>query len=179
MKEEYGRGNLLITRTCGFVGTMFVITDLASGKEIGMNQFPVLMWDDLGKLIEAGWCIGSHTKTHVTFGSRVHPPRDEPHMIDEIGGAQAIIREKLGVPADHFAYPAGSCDDVSERCVKHYYRTARLWHEERRPPPAVQYQYVTGGTDVYRLNGINISAKLSFDNFGAVLEGAKNGTRRT
>ena len=35
------------------------------------------------------------------------------------------------------------------------------------------YEYVTGQTDAYRLNGININARLSFDDFRAVLDGTK------
>jgi len=164
---------LPIMRDYGFAGTVFVITELASGVEIGMNQYPALEWDDLAGLIEAGWGIEAHTKTHVTFGSTYAPPRDEAHMIDELGGAQAVLREKFGVPADHFAYPTGTSDQEAERWVRKFYRTARLWQEERRPPPAEPYEYVTGQTDAYRLNGININARLGFDKFRAVLDGSK------
>ena len=161
-----GRYNILenafpVMRACGFLGTMFVVTDLASGVEIGMNEFPALMWDDLALLLESGWSIEAHTKTHVTFGSPGNPPRDENQMVDEIVGAQGVIRERLGVPADHFVYPTGTFDTASERLVKQTYRTARLWQENPRPPPAFPYEYVTGSSDPYRLSGINISAKMS------------------
>ena len=99
--------------------------------------------------------------------------------IDEIVGAQAVIREQLGVPVNHFVYPTGTFDEASERLVKQTYRTARLWQEHPRPLPAPPYEYITESTNPYRLNGINISAKMSFDDFRAVIEGAEKGTGPT
>ena len=170
---------LPIMRARGFLATVFVVTDLADGKEVWKNDFPAMNWRDLKQILNAGWCIGGHTRSHVTFGGGTKPPRNHAHRLEEIAESQVILRKRLGISAGHFAYPGGTFDESAERVVKEFYRTARLWQEYRYgPPPACEY--VTRQSDPYRLMGINISVKSSFAEFQEIVEGgARSGQAGT
>lgn len=67
--------------------------------------------DDLGgdaavrRLIDAGWQIDGHSRTHPDL-TRVSAEQ----LADETAGARAELRERFGVPANFFAYPAGRYD---------------------------------------------------------------------
>ena len=161
---------LAVLRARGFVATMFVITDLADGQELWENDYPALTWEHLGELVEAGWCIGSHTKTHVTFGSNDRPVRDEAHAIDEIEGSQDVIRRRLGVEVDHFAYPSGTVDETADTLVRQYYKTARVWQDQPQAPPAAGYEYVNVMTDPHLLGCVHMSARMSLEQFRAAVE---------
>ena len=161
---------LPVLRARGFVATMVVITDLADGLELWENDYPALSWDDLAELVEAGWCIGSHTKTHVSFGSGFQPVHDEAHAIDEIAGSQEVIRRRLGVECDHFAYPWGTVDEAADTLVRHYYKTARVWQDQPQALPAAGYEYVNVMTDPHLLGCVHMSARMSLEQFRAAVE---------
>ena len=163
---------LPVLRAREFVATMFVITDLADGVNLWENDQPALMWEHLARLVESGWCIGSHTKTHVTLGSSDRPTRDSAHMIDEVAGSQEVIRRMLGVKCDNFSYPVGTIDEAADTLVRQYYKTARLWQEHPQPPPAPTYERVTRHTDPHRLFGINVNVMTSFERFQEIVDSA-------
>lgn len=165
---------LPVLQARGFVATMFVITDLAGGKVLWENDYPALSWEHLARLVEAGWCIGSHTKTHVSLGGDKRPTRDAAHAIDEIAGSQEVIRRVLGVSCDHFAYPSGSIDEASDALVRQYYQTARLWQVHQNLPPAPAYEWTTDRTDPFRLYGINVNAMMSMEHFRKVVDPARH-----
>ncbi len=151
------------------VGTVFVITELASGRlPFGTNDFPAMSWKDLAKLQEAGWCIGSHTKSHPLFTYVQTKAKRKTEILDELHGSQEEIEHRLGVLVEHFAYPGGSWNKRVEQLVKRFYRTARLWRENS------PWKYTTRKTYPYRLEAINISARMSFQEFRRIIEGALN-----
>lgn len=148
------------------VGTVFVITELASGHSpFGRDDFPAMSWKDLAKLQEAGWCIGSHTKNHPLLAHLQTKAKNEVQIFDELHGSQEEIKHHLGVLAEHFAYPGGSWNRCVEQLVKRFYRTARLWREN---PP---WKYTTRKTHPYRLEAINVDVWMSFQEFREIMEG--------
>lgn len=65
-----------------------------------------MCWEDLGNLVEAGWEIGSHTRTHP------HLPRlGSEDLSAELLESRVEIADKLGVSCDTIAYPYDDVDD--------------------------------------------------------------------
>jgi peptidoglycan/xylan/chitin deacetylase (PgdA/CDA1 family) len=75
------------------------------------GELMAMDWEDLGGLIELGWEIGSHTRTHP----RLTALDDEP-LDDELAGSSQECIERLGQPCRSIAYPYGEVDDrVADR----------------------------------------------------------------
>ena len=165
---------LPVLRAHGFVASMYVITYLAEGKQIWPNDLPAMRWKDLEELVEAGWCIGAHTKTHLTFYEDDYSEEIRPRWVEEIKEPKDIIRAKLGVPVDHFVYPAGIWCEEAEKIVKRYYKTARLWREQLKDTDVPSALSVSRQSNPYRLTCINISAKMSFEAFSILVANAGN-----
>lgn len=62
-------------------------------------------WDDLARLAEAGWEIGSHTRTHPHLVSL-----DDESLRDELLRSREECAAGAGVPCRSLAYPFGEAD---------------------------------------------------------------------
>jgi peptidoglycan/xylan/chitin deacetylase (PgdA/CDA1 family) len=62
-------------------------------------------WTELDRLIEAGWEIGSHTRTHA----RLTQISDE-QLWDELAGSREDCAAATGLPCRSIAYPYGDAD---------------------------------------------------------------------
>jgi peptidoglycan/xylan/chitin deacetylase (PgdA/CDA1 family) len=63
---------------------------------------PVMSWDDLKTLRDAGMTIGSHSATHTPFDGL-----GGDALRAEIAGSREKLQAGLGIPIRHFAYPQG------------------------------------------------------------------------
>lgn len=79
-----------------YPATFFVFTNA-----IGHKGF--LTWDNLHALVAAGMTIGDHTRSHPYLTSITSTTT----LRSEIEGSQKILKERLGVPVNEFAYPFG------------------------------------------------------------------------
>jgi peptidoglycan/xylan/chitin deacetylase (PgdA/CDA1 family) len=70
-----------------------------------------MSWDQLGELAEAGWEIGSHTRTHP----HLHEVSDDAELRAELVESKATVEERLGRECATLAYPYG---DYDERVVE-------------------------------------------------------------
>ena len=76
---------LPVLKELGFVATVFVITDLASGNIMsGMVGYPALNWEHLEQLRDKGWCISPHTVKHLYLAGPERLPRDEAEVMSEL-----------------------------------------------------------------------------------------------
>jgi peptidoglycan/xylan/chitin deacetylase (PgdA/CDA1 family) len=66
-----------------------------------------MSWDQLGELAEAGWEIGSHTRTHPHL-DRVD---DDAELRDELVESKATVEQRLGRDCTTLAYPYGEYDE--------------------------------------------------------------------
>jgi peptidoglycan/xylan/chitin deacetylase (PgdA/CDA1 family) len=73
------------------------------------EKYQTLSSDDLRTLIDAGWTVGSHTRSHRTL-SRLAP--DE--LRDEINGSRDDLARHLGIHDIPIAYPYGDAAHISE-----------------------------------------------------------------
>ena len=73
-----------------------------------LDKFRTLSREDLQKLIDAGWTVGSHTRTHRTL-SALSP--DDLH--DELSGSHADLQRLLGLHDIPLAYPYGGTEHIN------------------------------------------------------------------
>lgn len=176
-----------ILRDHGWPATVFVISCLADGQSPwGPGDYPALSWRELDHLVEAGWLIGAHTRTHPWLDELYDEPDGPQRVEEELAGCKADIQHYLGLVAGTFAYPGGRNRPEVEEMVHRYYRSARLWDPggpipvgnlgQTASPLASYWQsptfkepgnpvfYNTQGTDRYRIQANNIS-ELTDDAF--------------
>jgi len=94
---------------------VFVPTDY-----VGMSD-EVLSWDDLRALRDAGWTIGSHSRTHARMSWRLYDEDDAAYakrLDDECAGSREILEKKLGITVRDFAYPYGDFTPAAREAVK-------------------------------------------------------------
>lgn len=75
------------------------------GGEYEQELLP-MSWDQLGELADAGWEIGSHTRTHPHL-SRI----DEGALREELAESRSTVEQRLGRPCPTLAYPYGDHDE--------------------------------------------------------------------
>lgn len=98
--------------------TVFIPTKLIAEKPgKGMR----MSWNDLVKLRDAGWEIGSH--------SLWHPYLTKSRKVKlEVEESKKILEEKLGISVTTFAYPFGASNEQIEKTVRETgYSTARSY----------------------------------------------------
>ena len=158
---------LPVMKERGLQATMFVVTGLADGDpSICSDMWSVarMRWRELERLVDGGWLIGAHTRTHLYLGDVPAGPEGDARILWELEQGQADIRKSLGVQARHFAYPNGSWNDRTEHLVKQVYASARLFHCQGR------VESITADTDVYRLPTMNINYRVAFHDFRTLVD---------
>lgn len=118
-----------------------------------------LSWAALADVIATGLVtIGSHTHNHAVLA------RASASLArDEIERSVELIGERLGISAEHFAYPKGlSGSPAAEAAVRQAFRSAALGGT--RPNPY-------GATDVHRLRRSPVQAADGIRWFEAKLRG--------
>jgi peptidoglycan/xylan/chitin deacetylase (PgdA/CDA1 family) len=70
-------------------------------------------WDDIAELAEAGWEIGSHTRTHPRLTSL-----SDHEVRTELVDSKAECEERLGRPCRSLAYPYGDHDERIVRATR-------------------------------------------------------------
>jgi peptidoglycan/xylan/chitin deacetylase (PgdA/CDA1 family) len=71
------------------------------------HELACMDWDELRALADAGWEVGSHTRSHP----RLSQLADDAVLADELEGSRAACSEALGRPCDSIAYPYGDHDE--------------------------------------------------------------------
>jgi peptidoglycan/xylan/chitin deacetylase (PgdA/CDA1 family) len=87
-------------RARGFAAAFFIVAGLVGKTDDWMRvtKHPperLMEWDDLKRLRDEGFTIGSHTMTHTVVTR------------EEVVESRRLLEERLGVPIRHFAYPRG------------------------------------------------------------------------
>jgi peptidoglycan/xylan/chitin deacetylase (PgdA/CDA1 family) len=103
--------------------TVFVVTDRVGGTnswsrpgESGVPELPLMGWDVIGRVREAGIAIGSHTRNHCDL-TRI----DGQELQDEIAGSADRLSAALGRRPDAFAYPFGAVSTDAVQAVRSNY----------------------------------------------------------
>jgi peptidoglycan/xylan/chitin deacetylase (PgdA/CDA1 family) len=119
--------------------TLYVATDFIERSRPFPGDGTPLSWSALSEAVSTGLVtVGSHTHSHALLDRL---PAAEVH--DELDRSVALIGERLGVEARHFAYPKalpGSA--TADRAVRERFSSAALAGTRANP---------YGKTDPYRL----------------------------
>jgi peptidoglycan/xylan/chitin deacetylase (PgdA/CDA1 family) len=111
----------------GFHGTFFVVRSYvgqtlwgdpvtkrwSSEEGPGRIPFPMMNWDQIARMSEAGMEIGSHTLTHPNLNEL-----GDEDARREVFGSKAYLEERLGVPVRGFCYPRGRFTEALARFVR-------------------------------------------------------------
>lgn len=74
------------------------------------QELACMSWEQLGTLAEAGWEVGSHTRTHPRLSTL------EPSEVrEQLAGSRHECEAALGAPCLTLAYPYGESNVVSAR----------------------------------------------------------------
>jgi peptidoglycan/xylan/chitin deacetylase (PgdA/CDA1 family) len=93
-----------------FIVTQWIGTDVVPwwDRDEGV-RYPWMTWDQVRSLHERGFEFGAHTQTHVDLGTVT-----EIEAREEILGARRELEERLGKPAEMFAYPYGRLANLAD-----------------------------------------------------------------
>ncbi len=108
-----------IMQELGLVGSVFVVSE-SVGSERPMSWPGVDHWlgtehehelvplscDELNQLIDAGWEVGSHTRTHPHLTALA-----DGELESELRGSREDCERLLDRPCASLAYPYGDCDE--------------------------------------------------------------------
>lgn len=70
------------------------------------DELAPMSWDELGGLVERGWEVGSHTRSHPRLTSV-----DDEQLAREMVGSRDDCERRLGVACRSLAYPYSDFDD--------------------------------------------------------------------
>lgn len=108
-----------ILSSLGLKATVFAPTDYV-GRTRGLRwagtdhwaetaherELTAMTWDTLGTLVDAGWEVGSHSRSHLHLTQL-----DNATLRAELEGSREECRDGLGKPCETIAYPYGEVDD--------------------------------------------------------------------
>ena len=69
------------------------------------DELVPMSWEELGRLADDGWEIGSHTRTHPRL-----PQIEQAALAEELAGSRAECEAQLSTPCTSLAYPYGDHD---------------------------------------------------------------------
>ncbi len=107
----------------GVPATYYIATDFIETQTAFPGDGTPLSWEALAEAVSTGLVtVGSHTHRHVVM-DKVTPAEAR----DELRAAKELIEDRLGVAADHFAYPKGVFGgEAVEGVVGEFHTTAAL-----------------------------------------------------
>jgi peptidoglycan/xylan/chitin deacetylase (PgdA/CDA1 family) len=96
-------------------------------------------WPELRLLVDAGWEVGSHTRTHPSL-----PDLTDRDLLTELRESRRECEERLGVPCRSIAYPYGAVNGRVAEAVADagYSFAAELPGSFRTPPEPLRWPRV-------------------------------------
>jgi peptidoglycan/xylan/chitin deacetylase (PgdA/CDA1 family) len=109
------RHALPLLRRLGVAATVYVCPDLVGSPLPLANprwrggpheaELEAMDWDELAELVEVGWEIGSHTRSHPMLTQL-----GDAELGAELRDSRSAIEDRLGRPCRSLAYPYGDVD---------------------------------------------------------------------
>lgn len=102
----------------GFPATVFVVSGAAGGMNTwdgvtGRPLLPLMAWERLRELRDAGWEMAGHTRTHPHLNEL-----DDTTALQEIAEGKAAVEEAMGSPLQTFCYPFGHFNTATPGLVR-------------------------------------------------------------
>lgn len=158
----------------GFTASIYLVTGHIGGEHDweepppGFGRHPILDWEQVGELANAGWEIGAHTRTHPDLRKL-----DSETVAQEVIGSREDIESRLGRQVETFAYPGGYVSSVASAVVAEHF-TAGVTTELRRAAgdsplyllPRVDMYYLRDVQRVRRMAMGRLDGYLAFRRLG-------------
>jgi len=175
----------------GFRGNLFVHTAPMEAGEAGF-----MTWEQVGRLIDAGWQIGAHTHTHPDLSELAGSSSGREAILEELETCDRILTARTGAAPKDFAFTGTTWSRTAEELVSERYRFGRLWiigrtyqadgaeiryaeiagvdaPDEADGGPPVTARYITRSSHPHRLPSMELSALIfEEDAYRAYLQGA-------
>ena len=142
-----------LLREHGLPATVFVVTDHVGGTNAWSGSspanipvLPLLDWNGLARLTNAGMSLGAHSRTHPDL-TAVPLARAQ----DEIEGSLTALERRTGVRPSSFAYPYGRINDAVVRVAAAACECACT--AELRPIEALDDRWRLPRLDAYYFQG--------------------------
>lgn len=137
-----------ILQKYGFTATVFVVTGDVGGSNAwdrvkNFDSVPLLTWDELQTMADAGFDIEAHTVTHPHL-TRLSPAQ----ATAEIKNAKAALETHLGRRVDTFCYPYGDYNTEIKNIVRDSGYTGAV---------VTRFGIAHSGRDLFALRRINIT----------------------
>ena len=111
--------------TYGFTATVFLVTghiggcnDWASAPP-GLGEQRILKWPQAAELVQAGWEIGAHTRTHPDLRGL-----SAEEVESEMRSSRMEIEDQLDQRVESFAYPYGLASDIATAIADREFRAS-------------------------------------------------------
>ena len=102
------------------------------------DELMPMSWEELGRLADEGWEVGSHTRTHPRL-----PEIDRAALREELQLSRAECERRLSTPCTSLAYPFGDHDvAVVEAAREAGYSAAGTLPSRFRSPSALRWPRV-------------------------------------
>ncbi|MBX6320829.1 MAG: polysaccharide deacetylase family protein [Rhodospirillaceae bacterium] len=160
--RDFLTGAMPALQRYGFPATLYVVTGYVGGtsrwlRALGEGDRPMLSWDDLRAVADAGIECGAHSHTHPQLDLL---PADQAFA--EIKGSKQALEDGLGREVSSFAYPHGYASRTTRQLVQRAGFTSAC-----RVANAIS---VTT-ENRFALSRIRVSASLDLESFDALLQG--------
>jgi peptidoglycan/xylan/chitin deacetylase (PgdA/CDA1 family) len=106
-----------------------------------------MSWDMLKQMLNDGFTVGSHTRSHVSL------PMESPEIThQQLRESKRLLEEKLDHRIDHFAYPGGQFTpavvDALASCGYRYAYTACPHNDPRHPELTIERLLLWEGSSI-------------------------------
>jgi peptidoglycan/xylan/chitin deacetylase (PgdA/CDA1 family) len=108
----------------GLPATVFVVpahvggfNDWGGRRDPAVPHLPLLSWDRLGHLADAGATLGAHTMTHANLATL-----DATAVTEQLDACRDAMRERVGTTPSTFAYPYGGTSATAAALVRERFR---------------------------------------------------------
>ncbi len=136
-----------VLKKYGFQATFYIVTN-------DMDKSGFLSENEMLEMKAAGMNFGSHSLSHPDLTGVFQRQAEE-----EIYGSKKALERELGTPVTDFCYPGGTNDRNIENIIANSgYETATTTVDK----------VVSGPTDPFRLNRLNIGDATNFDTLPAL-----------
>ena len=125
------------------------------------DRYDFMTWNDVKEMHQAGMEIGSHTHTHTLLNMM-----DEQSSFNELSISKNEIETNLKTPCNLFSYPNG---DKGNFLPVHFNQLKKLGYS----CATTQLKgYNKIGSNIFALNRMNITSKMSLSVFKAMVSGS-------
>lgn len=138
----------------------FVANNIWLSRPPETEDWRNMKWTDLEWLLETGHSIGAHTKTHA----RLSNLKEVRELEIEIIECADVLKSKLGVEIEHFAFPFGNLVSFSPSALEVALQRFKFIYTGLRGDNAI-------GNPAWALQRDAIEPTNSFGLVGALLEG--------